>query len=52
MILTEDQTIVDIPVIEVAGFVANYDAELDLYVTVNGDLPSCRQMAYFARTCI
>ncbi|MCH1639952.1 S-layer homology domain-containing protein [Paenibacillus timonensis] len=37
MILTEDQTIVDIPVIEVAGFVANYDAELDLDVTVNGD---------------
>lgn len=37
MILTEDQAIVDIPVIEVAGFVANYDVELDLDVTVNGD---------------
>ncbi|MGP0583521.1 S-layer homology domain-containing protein [Paenibacillus timonensis] len=37
MMITEDQTIVDIPVIEVAGFVANYDARLDLAVTVNGD---------------
>ncbi|MDU4695325.1 MAG: S-layer homology domain-containing protein [Paenibacillus sp.] len=37
MILTEDQTIVDIPVIEVAGFVANYDVELELNVMVNGD---------------
>ncbi|CAM4350602.1 S-layer homology domain-containing protein [Paenibacillus phoenicis] len=37
MLLTEDQTIVDIPVIEVAGFVANYDEQLELGVTVNGD---------------
>ncbi|GIP46817.1 hypothetical protein J53TS2_04080 [Paenibacillus sp. J53TS2] len=37
MMITEDQTIVDIPVIEVAGFVANYDEKLDLAVTVNGD---------------
>ncbi|EES74922.1 hypothetical protein POTG_00153 [Paenibacillus sp. oral taxon 786 str. D14] len=37
MLLTEDQTIVDIPVIEVAGFVANYDEHLELGVTVNGD---------------
>ncbi|EOS56513.1 S-layer homology domain-containing protein [Paenibacillus barengoltzii] len=37
MLLTEDQTTVDIPVIEVAGFVANYDEQLELAVTVNGD---------------
>lgn len=37
MLLTEDQTTVDIPVIEVAGFVANYDEQLELAVTINGD---------------
>lgn len=37
VLLTEDQTTVDIPVIEVAGFVANYDEQLELAVTINGD---------------
>ena len=36
-LLTPNDTTVDIPVIEIAGFVANYAADLDLSVTVNGD---------------
>ncbi|MFB4330821.1 S-layer homology domain-containing protein [Paenibacillus sp. CR_12] len=36
-LLTPNDATVDIPVIEIAGFVANYAADLDLSVTVNGD---------------
>lgn len=37
LLITEGRTIVDIPVIEVVGFVANYDEALELGVTVNGE---------------
>lgn len=37
IMMTEDQTLVEIPIIEVAGFVANYDEKLELAVTVNGE---------------
>ncbi|MEX3616734.1 S-layer homology domain-containing protein [Paenibacillus glucanolyticus] len=36
-LITPNDTTVDIPVVEIAGFVANYAEDLDLSVTVNGD---------------
>ncbi|RAR38892.1 S-layer homology domain-containing protein [Paenibacillus sp. MDMC362] len=36
-LITPNDATVDIPVIEIAGFVANYAADQDLSVTVNGD---------------